>query len=61
LIQEELELIMMVFKDIKKIASKLEGKLETTNNIIKFPNSRSKEEFRYINIEDTTNIIMDDK
>jgi hypothetical protein len=50
LIQEEFELIVMVFKDIRNITSELEGKPKTTNNIIKFLNSKSKEYLKELNI-----------
>jgi hypothetical protein len=61
LIQDELELITVVFKDINKTTVELENKPEMANNIIRCLKNRSKEDLRDLNIDEIINITMDAK
>jgi hypothetical protein len=61
LVQDEIDLITVVVKDIKGIKNELENKLDLTTNIIKFLNNRTKEELKDLQVSDKTSIVMDVK
>ena len=59
--QDDLDLINVVLKDIKGITNELENKLDLTTNIIKFLNNITKEELKDLHVSDKTSIVMDVK
>ena len=62
LVQDEIDLITVVLKDIKrKRKNELENKLDLTNDIIKFLNNRTKEELTDLQFNERTRIAMDSK
>jgi hypothetical protein len=61
LVQDELDQITLVFKDIKRTTFELENKLDLVVDIIKFLNNITKEELKDLQVNDRTNIVMDAK
>jgi hypothetical protein len=61
LVQDEIDLIIVVLKDIKGTTNELENKPDLVVDIIKFLNNRTKEELKDLQVNDRTSIVMDAK
>jgi hypothetical protein len=61
LVQDEIDLITVVLKDIKGTTNELENKPYLAVDIIKFLNNRTKEELKDLQVNDITSIVMDAK
>jgi hypothetical protein len=61
IVQDELDLIIVVFKYIKGTTNELDNKHDLAADIIKLLNNITKEEFKDLQVNDRTSILMDVK